>query len=922
MSIENYRGTRLSTLRAALVAAVAAAVVAISSGCTTIPLPTPVAPPPAAAAFAHGASPGGNGAAARAAPAPAAAANPSHRPFAEVVKDATEDQGFLTLWRKDRKVWIEILPEQFEQPMFLSNSLASGLGQQRFLPGLTGQEHMVVLRQLGDIVQLLARNLRVRAPEGTALQRAVQESYSDSLLAAAAVVSAPHPQRKSVLVDASALLGGDIAGTLTALEAAYHLPYAHDRTNSTIEHARANAEGISISMKMHFWIPKLPVIKSESASESSPRPPRVVPDARSFFLTYTYSLMPLPAKPMHPRRADERVGHFTDAFVDLGNELGLDKRTHYVNRWRLEKKDPTATLSEPKEPIRVIMDRNIPEKYRAAVRAGVLEWNRAFERIGFKSALVVQQQGEDAESASTDHGRHIGLRWFVMDGAGAMAVGPSQSDPRSGEILRAAVIIPENWVRIGRTSVTETLPKPTALSEHTHDNARLCTYAHDALDQLSFGLELLTERGLMDPHGPEADKFIFDSLREVTMHEMGHALGLRHNFKASTVLSPAQLRNADFVREHGISASLMDYIPLNLPLESEAASVYNMTTLGEYDYWAIEYAYTPFTADVEPAELAKIAARQSGNPALAYATDEDVAGAIDPSVNTFDLGNNPLAWYQRRLALSRELWTRTQARELKDGESYALYRRNVQRGLNQFSHVATLAVKYIGGVSTSREVPGATQASRSRALLVPVPSAQQREALQLLVREYFAPESFRFDPNFMQRLGVDQLDRLAGDSPQYNTDFSLATKVLDIQRSVLDPLMSDTTAQRLADAESKVSAAARRNLLSYADVQTALREAVWSELAGGKKQSSDIESMRRNLQREHLRRVATALVRPTSATATDVRAVHRQTALRLEADLRRAIATGKGNATTRAHLAESLATLVEALKASLVKGAV
>lgn len=880
-------------------------------GCTTLPLPTPapVAPPPA---FAHGAmpAPAGNGTAARAAGA-ATAGTPTQRPFAEVVKDATEQPGFLTVWRKDNKVWIEIHPDQFEQPIFLGSSLASGLGQQRLLPGLTGQEHVVVLRQMGEnVVQLVARNLQVRAPEGSPLQRAVRESYSDSLLAAAAVVSAPHPQRKSVLVDAYALLGGDIAGALTALEAAYRLPYAHDRTNSIIERARADAEGISITMKMHFWIPKLPVLRGET-SENTPQPPRVVPDARSLFLTYTYTLMPLPAKPMRPRRADERIGHFTDAFLDLGSELGLDARSHYINRWRLEKKDPEAAVSEPKEPIRVLMDRNIPEKYRASVRAGILEWNLAFERAGFRNALAVQQQSEDDDGASTDHGRHIAVRWFVMDGAGAMAVGPSQTDPRSGEILRAAVIIPENWVRFSRALTAETLPKPSAATAHAHQ----CSYAHDALDQLGFGLDLLAERGLIDPHGPEADRFVFESLKEVVMHEMGHALGLRHNFKASSAYSLTQLRDAKLARERGLASSVMDYIPMNLPLEHEAASAYHMTTLGEYDLWAIEYAYTPFALEDEKAGLAKIAARRQSNPALAYATDEDVAGGIDPAVNMFDLGNDPLAWYQRRLMLSRELWTRTQARELKEGESYALYRRNVQRGLNQFSHVAGLAVKYIGGVSTSREVPGN---AKGGALLVPVPAAKQREALQLVVREIFSAESFRFDPNFMQRLGVDQLNRLGGEAPLLNTDFSLPTKVLEIQRSVLDPLMSDTVAQRLADAESKVSASERRNLLSYADVQTALREAVWSEL----KRVNDIDSLRRNLQREHIKRLATALVRPSSGAATDVRAVHRQIALKLEADLRRALATGRGNPITRAHLSEALAMLSEALKAPLIKGAV
>ena len=840
-----------------------------------------------------------------------------------MIKDAKEQKGFFAVWQKDERAWLEIHPDQLGMPVFFGNSLTGGLGQSRFLPGLMGQEQIVVFNRVGNTVQLVAKNYRVRAPAGTPLARAVSESYSDSLLAAAPVVSSPHPDRKSFLVDLAALLGGDLSGAATGLEAAYRMSFAHDRANSSIERVRADDKGTSVTMKMHFSVPRLPAppVTMPGAPPpnpaSLPQPPRVVPDPRSLFLSYAYSLTPLPAEPMRPRKADERVGHFTDAFLDLGNDLGLDSRTHFVTRWRLDKKDPAAAVSEPKEPITVVMDRNIPEKYRAPVRAGILEWNKAFERAGFKDAIVVQQQAADADWTSTEHGRHLAVRWFMMEGPGATAVGPSQSDPRSGEILRGAAIIPESWARIGRTSVAETLPKPTAAEslEQLFDEKRTCTYAFDALEQLNFGLELLAERGLIDPTGPDAEKFIASELTAVTLHEVGHALGLRHNFKASTGVKFEQLRDAAYVRERGTSNSVMDYNALNLPLEREPASVYNMTTLGEYDYWAIEYAYKPLAAETEKAELAKIAARQSGNPALAYATDEDAIGAIDPTANQFDLGDDPLAFARRTMLLARELWTRTQARELKDGESFLLYRRNLQRGLSRFGNAAGQAVKYIGGVITSREVPGA---AGNRALFVPVSAAKQREALNLLTSEVFSSDSFRFDAKFMRRLGVDQLDRWAGASPMINTDFSLATSVLGIQRAVLDQLMSDTVAIRLADAENKVAPAERRALLSFADVHVTLADAVWSELKSGR----DIDSMRRNLQREHVRRIAAAMVRASPTTATDVRPVNRQVALKLEADLRRAVAASKGSAVTRAHLADSLATLSEALKAPLVKAGV
>jgi hypothetical protein len=855
------------------------------------------------------------------------------RAFAEVIKDAKEFKGFLPLWQKDERTWLEIPADMLDKPMFFGGSLAQGLGERFFWPGLMSAEHVVVFKRVGNSVQLIARNMRVRAPAGTPLEVALRESYSDSLLAAAPVVSAAHPERKSFLVDAAALLGGDLAGAQTQLETAYRLSYSLDRGNSAIERVRATEQGTFVTVRQHYAVPKLPSPPAVAPPPGTPMPstPAALPDGRSLFLTYTWTLAPLPAQPMKPRLADQRVGHFTTAFWDFGDSTRGDARTHFVERWRLEKKDPSAAVSEPKEPIVVWMDKNIPEQYRDAVRAGVLEWNKAFERAGFRNAIDLRQQPADADWSTLEGTRHLAVRWFALQGPGATAVGPSQADPRTGEILRGAAIIPENWLRftngflrdqqprLQSTTGMENFNNPQAGHEHgasLHDllEGRQCSYSLDALEQTAFGFELMASRGDFKPGSPEAQRFVAGALKDVVMHEVGHALGLRHNFRGSTGVKFDQLRDAAFTAQRGISNSVMDYNALNIPLANEKVADYNQATIGAYDYWAIEYAYKELPADQEAAELARIAGRSATDPALAYATDEDViplfGGAIDPLANQFDLGDNPMAHYRRNFSLARELWARTQKRELAEGDNFAIYRRNLQRGLGQFAGAVQPLSKYVGGVYTSRQVAGRNVS----ALMTPVPAAQQREALALITKEVFSSDSFRFDPAFMSKLGVDQLDRLGfGFAPMTNTDFSLAGAVLTMQRTALDQLMSDGVAARLADAESKV--ADRRQLLSLAEVHGSLADAVWSELRTG----TEIDSLRRNLQREHARRVATGLLRPSSAVAADVRAVNRQVAVKLQGELQRALGNGKLSATTRAHLAETASVLGEALKAPLIK---
>lgn len=852
--------------------------------------------------------------------APPSSAAPAS--FESLTRGATRSAGLLPIWRKQDKVWAEIPAKLIGQPLFLSPKIASGIGEGGVLGGLmqsrwaqVGRPQWVTFKRVQQQVQLLAVNATYTAAAGTPQARAVEAAYSPSLIVAAPLASAPDPTTGALLVDASALWLNDWLGIGSQLQRQYRQGHAFDARQSQLVQAR-QVDGTTVfEVQQHF---ATATINAPSANTGiglpAPSVPRTLPDPRSLFVQVHHSLSALPEQVMRPRPADARVGYFSTTQVDFTDDLSRTPRRQFISRWRLQKQDPAAPRSKPVQPIVFWLDANIPEAYRGTVRDGVLAWNQAFDAIGYQDAIEVRQATPEQSADNLATGR-ASIRWMTNAQAQFGAIGPSHVDPRSGEILDTDIAIESLTVRGMRQLRSQFMTDEggdTSAALRQHHEGDTCEHGLHAAEQLGTWLSLVEADRPVDPDSPEVQAFVLAYLKDVVMHEVGHALGLRHNFRASRWHSPAQLLDKALTTREGNSASVMDYAAVNLPPPGQAGGAPFQTTLGPYDFWAIEYGYGDLPDSPTEAERTlRDIARRSEDPkwaqALAYGSDEDEALGIDPHALTFDLGNDPIAFARNRFALAQHLIDRTSRRTPSPLDDVDQQRRAVAHALRESARGAQVLLRQVGGVVIRR------QGAEARTDPIdPLPAVQQREALTLLEQSWLRPQPLRIPSPLMRRLGPDTLDWGPSDFGSISKpDVSVAEQQLQIQRSVLNQLMADALAERLLDNRDRTQDREPRPLLPQELLQR-LQDSVWSQASVT---DASVASWQRNLQREHTQRLATAVLRPSSVRA-DVRAAQRSAARQLSGLLQRE--TGR-TPEERAHRQACLETLRTALAAPLLQ---
>ncbi|NJM98529.1 MAG: peptidase M43, partial [Phormidesmis sp. RL_2_1] len=516
------------------------------------------------------------------------------------------------------------------------------------------------------------------------------------------------------------------------------------------------------------------------------------------------------------------------------------------------------------------LENTVPLAYREALRQGALIWNEAFEQAGFEGAIEVQQMPDDADWDPADV-RYNTIRWSDSLGSGILGVGQSRANPLTGEILDADIVIDANVVRgFQQQYQTRGLDNFPAAEGYL----QLCGQRSQAwyvqwLSMQAFGQQAFEQANLSQPQLPEShcadylnsqhtafgalalsamphlaasqlETYIQQHLVALAAHEVGHTLGLRHNFAGSLLLAPEQLNNTELTAKEGLLSSVMDYFPPNIAPPGVQQGDFFPTRVGAYDRWAIEYGYRSVTPSPlrweEQQSLEQVAARSSlpeMGYALAYATDEDIVNEIDPEASAWDLSNDPLAFAQWQLDNAQSVWQRLNRLSVNRGEGYGSLRRRVDLVFNYFrSNTATLTT-YVGGQRFRRLNPWGTigvglSQRPNQTPLEPIPAAKQRQALQVLNQRIFAPDAFQFSPQLLNQLPPDRWRHWGASSTSASLDYPIYERVLSVQGQALSDLLFADRLARVRDLEFKSNS---EDVLTIAEVFESVYQGIWSEIA-------------------------------------------------------------------------------------------
>lgn len=870
------------------------------------------------------------------------------QPFNTLIRNAEKLEGLFTLYRdrKTDKVYLEVQPQQLNKNFLSTVTMESGIGERGIYSGLPLQDMLFYFRRVNNNLYFIVRNVNFRTEPGDPQWRSLERSFSDSVLYSLPIKSI-HPTQQSFLIDLADLMLSDLPGLTPALKTYLGGNYQLDTSKSYFGTTKAFPFNVEIESVYGF---------SVSDGDVSYLP--TLPDSRALTLHIRYSLSELKANNGYrPRLADERVGYFFTAYQDVSNKR-RDSFVRYINRWHLEKQDPSLPLSPPKQPIVFWIENAVPVEYRQAIREGVLMWNKAFEKAGFKDAIQVEQMPDKADWDPADV-RYNTIRWFnSLDGFFAM--GPTRVNPLTGEILDADIIVDASFVRemqqdfrrlVEQNQTQANSVERTSLLSNLIGSRHLCqsvvgrpspskeasvisklASAHDvcygmesvrnfAIGQA--GLSLLHDTA---PNSEQMKEYVHQYLRWVITHEVGHTLGLRHNFHGSTLLAPKELNDANVTHTKGLVSSVMDYLPSNLAPQGTKQGEYFPAFVGPYDEWAIEYGYKPsdrtaegirgllVSALVPQSErrfLEEIAQR-SVNPELAYATDEDIVD-LNPNANSWDMSNDVLGYSKIQLDNARAMWTRLEKRYPQSGDSYSELSELFDTVFWNYLQNVYFVTKYIGGQSFQRSKAGAAD---GRLPFEPVPVAKQREALSVLQEYVFADSAFNFSPQLLNKLAPSRWVDWGNDAPVERLDYPIHDSIFFLQSLVLRDLLSSDRLNRLRDIEFK---SGPKQALTLPELFSTLEKSIWTEVIQPDNQSANISSIRRSLQREYLN-CLTSMVLRNVPVPEDARTLAWYRLRELQGSLGSAIRKrgGQMDTYTKAHLEETRDRIRKTLDAQIL----
>ena len=714
------------------------------------------------------------------------------RPYAQVITDrAQTDAGGITVHRVDDRWFFEV-PDSLVRRDFLLVSRVAGVPSN--FGGFTSagtsiEERVVRWERVSDRILLRAIAFDAVADDSLPIAISVAENNVGPILGAFPIQAFSRDSASYVL-DVTDFFTGDtpaISGLTPAQRRQYQVRRL-DPARSYVNTVRSFPLNIEVRHTQTY-----------DAAEPPP------PDRSGSTMTIemSQSIVLLPKEPMRPRYADARVGFFSVERVNYGLDEQKAASQRFIRRWRLEPKDPAAyargELVEPVKPIVYYIDPATPTKWRKYVRMGVEDWQGPFEKAGFKNAIVAKDPPSPSEDPEWDP---EDIRYSVVRWAASLvrnAVGPSTSDPRTGEIIESDI----TWYHNHMRSYRNRLMIETAA-------------ANPAARTLEIPEELMGE-----------------TMRKVITHEVGHAIGLPHNMVASSSFPVDSLRKASFAKRYGVSATIMDYARQNYvaqPGDGLEPKDF-VRRLGPFDDWVINWGYRVLpdapTPEAERKTLNEWITQQKGPMPYRYVPQQ--IGGIDPRSQTEDVGDDPVRATTFALANLKKVVPNLVAWTTQAGEDYEDLNELYSETLGMWSQYMGHVVTVIGGVHVDFKT-----AEQNGAVFRVVPKERQKTALQFLSDNVFRTPEWLTPEPILARLGPP-----LGPTSVSNRQAGVLTQLLDARRLT-----------RMSDAESFDP----DNAYPVVEYLADLRRAVWGTMAAP-------DPNRRVVQRVYLERLA-AIVQP------------------------------------------------------------
>ena len=811
--------------------------------------------------------------------------------YDSVVEKSEHFEGFFDLYqdKESGETYLAIKPEQIDQEFIYNSIVVDAAVEGGAFRGYFADNKIISLRRHFKRIEFVNDNASFYFDPDNALSRAANANISDAILAVQEIV-AEDEASGTILIKADDIFLKESLQQIKrapnpdpAAEKTFELG-ALSETKNKIYEVRSYPENTNVFVDYVYENPT-PVIQGQGD----------ITDSRFVSVRLQHSFIKVPENNYKPRIDDPRVGYFTQYITDQTSYAAAPYRD-LITRWDLTKKDPDAELSEPVDPIVWWIENTTPVEIRDTIKEGALAWNQSFEKAGFKNALQVKVQPDDADWDAGDI-RYNVLRWTSSPQPPFGGYGPSFTNPRTGQIIGADVML-EFVFLTNRVRLEDILASIAGgnTSQTIGDNAMICSQGHNVQLSSIFGTQALK---MMGASSGQQGQLLDEGIRMLILHELGHTLGLNHNMKASQVFTIDELADADFVAENGLTGSVMDYAPVHLTSAGQQQAGFFDVKPGAYDDWAIEFGYSP-ALDGPGGEAKRVALlNRSTEPQLTFGNDADdmrsPGGGIDPRVNVNDMSADAITYASNRLALVDEILGDLSSKIGTEGESFQELVNAYLVMSNEFASSARSISRYVGGVQVNRAMVGQPGATTP---FVPVARGDQERAMQALRQKVFAPDAFAGSAELYSHL---RQQRRSYDFYGNNEDPKLHELVLTVQKSVLDHLMNPVVLRRITDSRLY------GNEYPLGSVAGDLTDAIFSDDL-----QRSVNTYRQNLQLEYVNRLV-AMVSGDSKAQFDY--LSQSTALH---NLRQIENTLKGNrgmdAETRAHRGNILYTIEQGLK--------